>query len=130
MGGSSIGSVLGAIAGYALAPETGGASAALASAAIGSSIGGAAGGMIDQAHAASNPSSGGSPVQTAPPAPPPAPTQSTQPALAPQVQRVKTAQGGVGQAGGSPGVAQTLLAGPGGVDPGLLTLGKNTLLGS
>lgn len=36
---------------------------------------------------------------------------------------------GTGQAGGSPGVAQTFLTGPGGVDPSLLNLGKTTLLG-
>ena len=38
-------------------------------------------------------------------------------------------QAGPGQAGGSPGVAQTFLTGPGGVDPSLLNLGKSTLLG-
>ncbi len=37
---------------------------------------------------------------------------------------------GTGQAGGSIGVAQTLLTGAGGVDPSTLNLGKNTLLGS
>jgi hypothetical protein len=40
-----------------------------------------------------------------------------------------TKNAGVGQAGGSPGVAQTFLTGPGGVDPSLLNLGKSTLLG-
>jgi hypothetical protein len=34
-----------------------------------------------------------------------------------------------GQAGGAPGVAQTFLAGPTGVDPKTLRLGRNTLLG-
>jgi hypothetical protein len=37
---------------------------------------------------------------------------------------------GAGQAGGSPGVGQTMLTGAGGVDPNTLALGKNTLLGS
>lgn len=36
---------------------------------------------------------------------------------------------GTGQAGGQPGVAQTFLTGPGGIDPSLLNLGKATLLG-
>ena len=40
-----------------------------------------------------------------------------------------TKNAGVGQAGGSPGVAQTFLTGPGGIDPSLLNLGKSTLLG-
>lgn len=40
-----------------------------------------------------------------------------------------TKNAGTGQAGGSPGVAQTFLTGPGGVDPSLLNLGKSTLLG-
>lgn len=38
-------------------------------------------------------------------------------------------EAGTGQAGGNPGVAQTFLTGPGGVDPSLLNLGKSTLLG-
>lgn len=37
---------------------------------------------------------------------------------------------GTGQAGGAPGVAQTLLTGAGGIDPSTIGLGKNTLLGS
>lgn len=36
---------------------------------------------------------------------------------------------GVGQAGGAPGIAQTMLTGAGGIDPNLLKLGKSTLLG-
>lgn len=48
---------------------------------------------------------------------------------APTVQAVQGGQAGAGQAGGSPGVAQTFLTGASGVDPSLLTLGKNTLLG-
>jgi hypothetical protein len=42
---------------------------------------------------------------------------------------VRNALIGAGQAGGSPGAAQTMLTGPEGVDPGTLKLGKNTLLG-
>jgi hypothetical protein len=48
---------------------------------------------------------------------------------APSVQAVQASQAGVGQGGGSPGVAQTFLTGASGVDPALLNLGKNTLLG-
>lgn len=48
---------------------------------------------------------------------------------APSVQAVQADQAGTGQAGGSPGVAQTFLTGAAGVDPSLLNLGKNTLLG-
>lgn len=40
-----------------------------------------------------------------------------------------TNNAGSAQAGGSPGVAQTFLTGPGGIDPSLLNLGKATLLG-
>lgn len=36
---------------------------------------------------------------------------------------------GAGQGGGAPGIAQTFLSGTGGVDPSLLQLGRNTLLG-
>lgn len=42
----------------------------------------------------------------------------------------QAAMTGTGQAGGAPGVAQTLLTGAGGVDPSTIGLGKNTLLGS
>jgi hypothetical protein len=48
---------------------------------------------------------------------------------APGVQGVQAGQAGAGQAGGAPGVAQTFLTGAAGVDPSLLNLGKNTLLG-
>jgi hypothetical protein len=48
---------------------------------------------------------------------------------APGVKSVQTSQAGSGQAGGSPGVAQTFLTGAAGVDPSTLNLGKNTLLG-
>lgn len=59
------------------------------------------------------------------PAAPPAP----QAAKAPDADTVAKGMAGAGQAGGSPGVAQTFLTGPGGIDPSLLNLGKNTLLG-
>lgn len=57
--------------------------------------------------------------------------QATRPqaSKAPTVQAVQSGQAGAGQAGGSPGVAQTFLTGASGVDPSLLNLGKNTLLG-
>lgn len=48
----------------------------------------------------------------------------------PNAAAVQAGLAGTGQAGGSPGVAQTLLTGAGGVDPNSLNLGRNTLLGS
>lgn len=60
------------------------------------------------------------------PTPPPAPDQV---ARTPDVNTVRQNNMGTGQAGGSPGVAQTMLTGPSGIDPKLLKLGKNTLLG-
>lgn len=48
---------------------------------------------------------------------------------APDAGAVRAQQTGTGQAGGSPGVAQTFLTGSGGIDPSLLQLGKSTLLG-
>ncbi len=62
------------------------------------------------------------------------PTMAQPPAQAAQ-QAASTPQAsqqavkGVAQAGGSPGLAQTLLTGMAGVDPNSLQLGKNTLLG-
>lgn len=58
-------------------------------------------------------------------APPPPPQASK----APDANAVRAGMAGTGQGGGSPGVAQTFLSGVQGVDPSLLTLGKNTLLG-
>lgn len=71
-------------------------------------------------------SSSKAPAYTPPPDPP-------QPARSPEVQAVASETKGMGQAGGSggtPGAAQTMLTGPGGVDPKTLLLGKNTLLGA
>lgn len=59
----------------------------------------------------------------------PAPAPATQATSAPDTSTVRAQQAGTGQAGGQAGVAQTFLTGPGGVDPSLLQLGKNTLLG-
>ena len=56
----------------------------------------------------------------------PAPPQASQ---APDVAGTVKGMAGAGQGGGAPGVAQTFLTGSGGVDPSLLQLGKNTLLG-
>lgn len=56
----------------------------------------------------------------------PAPPQASQ---VPDANTVVKGQTGQGQAAGSPGVAQTFLTGPGGIDPSLLNLGKATLLG-
>lgn len=61
---------------------------------------------------------------------PAAPTPLAQSAQVPDAAKVGGDMSGTGQAGGSPGVAQTMLTGPGGVDPNTLSLGKNTLLGS
>lgn len=58
-------------------------------------------------------------------APPPAPQASK----TPDANAVAGSLAGTGQAGGAPGVAQTFLTGPGGIDPSLLQLGKTTLLG-
>lgn len=60
------------------------------------------------------------------PTPPPAAEQA---AKLPDANTVRQNNMGTGQAGGSPGVAQTMLTGPSGIDPKLLKLGKNTLLG-
>lgn len=57
------------------------------------------------------------------------PTPSAQAPKAPDVATIAAGQAGQGQAGGAPGVAQTFLTGPGGIDPSLLQLGKTTLLG-
>ena len=59
-----------------------------------------------------------------------APTPPPQAGKAPDVANTMQGMTGAGQAGGSPGVAQTFLTGSQGVDPSLLNLGKNTLLGS
>jgi hypothetical protein len=62
-----------------------------------------------------------------------APAPVSQLPQGPESQGASAAQammGGAGQAGGAPGVAQTLLTGAGGVDPSTIGLGKNTLLGS
>jgi hypothetical protein len=62
-----------------------------------------------------------------------APAPVSQLPQGPESQGASAAQammGGSGQAGGAPGVAQTLLTGAGGVDPSTIGLGKNTLLGS
>lgn len=62
----------------------------------------------------------------APQAPPPLPQESK----TPDIQGVSDGLKGQGQAGGAPGIAQTMLTGPGGVDPATLTLNKNTLIGN
>lgn len=59
---------------------------------------------------------------------PEAPPQP-QAAKMPDASAIARGQAGAGQAGGSPGVAQTFLTGPGGIDPSLLQLGKTSLLG-
>lgn len=48
---------------------------------------------------------------------------------APNAAGIANQLAGTGQAGGSPGVAQTFLTGAAGVDPSLLNLGKAQLLG-
>ncbi len=58
-----------------------------------------------------------------------APVTPPQAAKAPSVQGIVGGLQGQGQAGGGPGLAQTFLSGPSGVDPNALKLGKTTLLG-
>ena len=59
----------------------------------------------------------------------PPPVQPPQASKAPDMGIIQKQLAGTGQAGGAPGIGQTMLTGPGGVNPGQLTLGKNTLLG-
>jgi len=66
----------------------------------------------------------------APYVPPPAPAPAKQVAKAPAASAVRADAEGTGQAGGAPGVAQTMLTGPGGVSLDKLLLGKNSLLGA
>lgn len=42
---------------------------------------------------------------------------------------VRQGMAGMGQGGGAPGIAQTFLTGSGGVNPFMMPLGQNTLLG-
>ncbi|MDI1301962.1 MAG: hypothetical protein PSX71_08665 [bacterium] len=65
------------------------------------------------------------PKMPAPYQPPPPPAASK----APDIQGVSAAMAGTGQAGGAPGIAQTMLTGAGGVNPDALKLGKTSLLG-
>jgi len=60
---------------------------------------------------------------------PPTPAPPPQPSQMPNMSVIQKQLAGAGQAGGAPGIGQTMLTGPGGVDPNQLTLGKNTLLG-
>jgi len=60
------------------------------------------------------------------PVAPPPPPQASQ---MPNMNVIQKQLAGAGQGGGAPGIGQTMLTGPGGVDPNQLTLGKNTLLG-
>lgn len=52
-----------------------------------------------------------------------------QSAKSPDATSVRNALAGPGQGGGAQGIAQTFLSGAGGVNPALLQLGTNTLLG-
>lgn len=63
-------------------------------------------------------------------APPPAPIAPPQAAAAPNLQAIQSGVQGVGQAGGSAGIMQTMLTGAGGVNPNRLDLNRTTLLGS
>lgn len=63
----------------------------------------------------------------APDAPKVAPPK--QGATAPDASNIRNSLAGSGQGGGSPGIAQTFLTGAGGVNPALLQLGSNSLLG-
>ena len=61
--------------------------------------------------------------------PPQAPIAPPQAAKVADANTYIGAQAGTGQAGGAPGVAQTFLTGPGGVDNSSLKLGGTSLLG-
>jgi len=72
-------------------------------------------------------------MQSKPNIPPPqAPTPAPQAAQMPDASSVRQDMQGTGQAGGSPGVAETLLTGPGGIDPSQLKTQRpsQTLLAS
>lgn len=77
-------------------------------------VGGVAGAMTNK------------PPKLPPPAPPTPPPQESK---SPTAVDFRTGVMGAGNSGGSPGAAQTLLTGAGGVDPAELKLGKSTLLG-
>ena len=62
--------------------------------------------------------------------PTPQATPMPQMSKAPDLSAIKASNAGPGQAGGSPGVAQTFLTGASGVDPSTLTLGRTLLLGN
>lgn len=64
-----------------------------------------------------------------PDAPKPQAPTKLQTAQNPNAQSVRNGIAGTGQGGGSPGIAQTFLSGVGGVNPALLQLGSNSLLG-
>lgn len=69
-------------------------------------------------------------MNKAPDIPAPAkPEPAPQASQTPDANVVRQNAGGTGQAGGSPGIAQTLLTGAGGVEQSSLQLGKKTLLG-
>lgn len=64
-----------------------------------------------------------------PDAPKPQNPTKLQTAQTPDASSVRNSFAGTGQGGGSPGIAQTFLSGVGGVNPALLQLGGNSLLG-
>ena len=119
-GGGLLGAVLGGVAGYFLGPMAAlGTTTAAGTAMMGASLGSTlAGGMVKQPAQQAD-----LPTPQAPTAPP-----ASQAAQQPDSQVVRQNVAGTGQGGGSPGIASTLLT-KGGVDPSMLTLGKNTLLG-
>lgn len=68
-------------------------------------------------------------IKSANPGEPAKPIPPPQAAKSPNAVDTRTGLLGAGQSGGSPGAAQTMLTGPGGVDSAELKLGKSTLLG-
>lgn len=122
------GSLLGTLAGAALGFMTGGATfgltgalgGGLGGALAGGGLGGTLGGLLDGQQKPKDPTIN---IQQAPAAP------ESQAAKAPSASAVQGGMMGTGQAGGAPGVAQTMLTGAGGIDPKSLLLGKNSLLG-
>lgn len=113
------------------APAGGGGVGAVLSTLLGSSGLGdafksvATGVLISTLLGSKQPGTPATPTPTAPTAPP-APQVAQAPTAADTVNAMK----GTGQSGGSPGAAQTMLTGSGGVNPTTLLLGKKTLLGA
>lgn len=119
-GNSLVGALIGAAAGFATGGFSlmGTAVSAVQAAGLGATLGSTLlGGQGEEKQPAQQA------VQQTPTVP------ESQAAKAPTSTSIQQGVLGIGQAGGAPGAASTLLTGPGGIDPSKLNLGKNTLLG-